>query len=553
MLSDFKFVDLFCGIGGFHQAMKGLGGTCVFACDIDKYCQRTYYRNYGMKPAGDITKVKAEDIPAHDVLCGGFPCQAFSIAGKRLGFSDPTKGTLFFDIMRIVKHHNPKYILLENVRNLASHDNGNTWKVIHQNLEEAGYNLNPEPIIFSPNYIGIPQHRERVFIMCVRKDIGDIPLFRFNRKKAPKCDIYSILQDDSEIKNIKKYQIEPGVCDVIDKWNEFLWGMQGKIKKLPAFPVTDMYLHPSLSMIRMEELDFQKSVFARRNVELFSKDPEFITNWLREAKELPRFTGPRRMLEWHAGNPEHPDIWENVLQFRQSGIRVRPANHFPTLTAVMQIPAIGKRRRKLTPRECARLQSFPDTFIHDERDHQAYKQFGNSVNVKVVTLFAKFMFGDPEVVEEYTKEDPPEIKIPKKRGRPRKYPLPEGYDPTVQRKRIPKRSLLDEDGNPLPPKKRGRPRKYPLVDPATIVPRQKGRPKKEKDPNLPPKKRGRPRKYPLPDPNAVVQPKHRGRPRKEVDLNISTEPKRRGRPRKYPLPTDEAQIVKKKRGRPKKN
>ena len=125
-MESFKFIDLFCGIGGFHQAMASLGGECVFASDIDEHCQKTYYRNYGIMPVGDITQVDAADIPPHDVLCGGFPCQAFSIAGKRLGFADPTKGTLFFDILRIAKYHKPKYLLLENVRNLASHDSGNT-------------------------------------------------------------------------------------------------------------------------------------------------------------------------------------------------------------------------------------------------------------------------------------------------------------------------------------------------------------------------------------------------------------------------------------------
>ena len=112
-MEKFTFIDLFCGIGGFHQAMTDLGGECVYACDIDADCRKTYERNYGIKPDGDITKVEASDIPPHDVLCGGFPCQAFSKAGKRLGFADETKGTLFFDICRILKYHKPKYALLE--------------------------------------------------------------------------------------------------------------------------------------------------------------------------------------------------------------------------------------------------------------------------------------------------------------------------------------------------------------------------------------------------------------------------------------------------------
>ena len=137
----FTFIDLFCGIGGFHQALSELGGTCLYASDIDADCRKTYEKNYGIRPDGDITKIEAKDIPPHEVLCAGFPCQAFSKAGSRLGFKDKTKGTLFFDIMRIIDYHHPKYALLENVRNLASHDHGNTWRVIHDALDNAGYNV----------------------------------------------------------------------------------------------------------------------------------------------------------------------------------------------------------------------------------------------------------------------------------------------------------------------------------------------------------------------------------------------------------------------------
>lgn len=171
-MEKFKFIDLFCGIGGFHQAMSDLGGTCVFASDIDKECQKTYYDNYGIMPVGDITKVKSEEIEPFNVLCAGFPCQAFSHAGKQLGFKDPTRGTLFFDVIRIAKHHMPEYMLLENVKNLALHDNGHTWEVIYHTIQDAGYNVLEQPVIFSPHFIGLPQNRERVFIMCVRKDVG---------------------------------------------------------------------------------------------------------------------------------------------------------------------------------------------------------------------------------------------------------------------------------------------------------------------------------------------------------------------------------------------
>ena len=141
MENKFKFIDLFAGIGAFHIAMESLGGECVFASEIDKYAIETYAENFNINSNNDIIKTKAEDIPKHDVLCAGFPCQPFSNAGNKKGFVD-TRGTLFFEIERILKYHKTPYIILENVRNLASHDNGNTWNVIKNSLKELGYTNN---------------------------------------------------------------------------------------------------------------------------------------------------------------------------------------------------------------------------------------------------------------------------------------------------------------------------------------------------------------------------------------------------------------------------
>ena len=172
MMKKFKFIDLFSGIGGFHQAMVYLGGNCVFSSEIDKEAIKTYQDNYGIDSAHDITKTKEEDIPKHDVLCAGFPCQAFSKAGQQLGFADKTKGTLFFEIIRILKYHKTPYIILENVRNLTSHDNGKTWIIIKNALKEIGYIISEDPFIISPHQLGIPQLRERVIILGVHKDMG---------------------------------------------------------------------------------------------------------------------------------------------------------------------------------------------------------------------------------------------------------------------------------------------------------------------------------------------------------------------------------------------
>lgn len=402
-MEHFKFIDLFCGIGGFHQAMADLGGECVYASDIDADCRKTYERNYGIKPDGDITKVEAKDIPAHNVLCGGFPCQAFSKAGKRLGFADPTKGTLFFDIMRIAKYHKPEYMLLENVRNLASHDGGNTWRVIHDSIVEAGYNVIDEPVIFSPHYIGVPQHRERVFIMCVRKDISELPPFYFNPERMPKCSIDSILQKDSEIEDLDIYLLKPEQIEWIDNWNEFLQGI--KCDKLPGFPIwadslCAMEDNPMIG--DWDNLPKWQQNFIKKNSVLWAQNKEFIAKWLPKAQKNPLFFGSKAKLEWQAGESKKPNLWEHIMQIRPSGLRVKPGTYFPALVAITQTSIVGKRKRFLTPRECARLQSFPDTFMYDVKNAQAYKQFGNSINVGLVKLFAQYMFGDKEIQKKYS-------------------------------------------------------------------------------------------------------------------------------------------------------
>lgn len=406
MINNFTYIDLFCGIGGFHQAMSQLNGECVYACDIDADCRKTYEKNYGITPDIDITKVDEKDIPKHDVLCAGFPCQAFSKAGKRLGFEDKTKGTLFFDICRILRYHMPKYVLLENVRNLASHDKGNTWKTIHDSLIEIGYNTFEQPIIFSPHYIGIPQHRERVFIMCIRKDLGELPPFFFDMTNIQKCSIDDILLDDSEIANIDKYRLSENQVKWIDIWNEFIQNI--KCDKLPGFPIWAECLCPldkTQYYEKMDKLPKWKINFIKKNCDLYQNNKDFVDDWIARAKECPLFFGSKAKLEWQVGDCDKPNLWNNIMQIRPSGLRVKSGNYFPALVAITQTSIIGKRERFLTPKECARLQSFQDSFIFNEKDSIAYKQLGNAVNVKVVKLFAQYMFGDKDIRQKYSKAE----------------------------------------------------------------------------------------------------------------------------------------------------
>ncbi len=191
-----KIIDLFCGMGGFRLAFEKWGCKCVFSSDIDKFAQETYKLNFNEQPYGDITKIKSTDIPDFDILCAGFPCQPFSIAGRRLGFED-TRGTLFFEVARILQEKKPKAFFLENVRGLANHDKGNTVKVIMQTLNDLGYTATAK-VLNAKDY-GVPQNRERWYCVGFRKDIvGENFEFPFSVGKIDKYDLTSVIESNEE-------------------------------------------------------------------------------------------------------------------------------------------------------------------------------------------------------------------------------------------------------------------------------------------------------------------------------------------------------------------
>lgn len=373
----FTFIDLFAGIGGFHQALKSLGGECVFASEIDEAALKTYKENYGIDANHDITTTVAEDIPKHDILCGGFPCQAFSKAGKQNGLND-TRGTLFFEIERILKHHKTKTIILENVRNLTSHDHGRTWKIIQENLKALGYRLTAKPLLLSPHEFGIPHLRERVFIVGILdpKNVDKpIELSFENIVKKADNSVYSIINKKDKID--PKYFITPYEEMVLNAWNEFYQGIK---EKVIGFPIWSEYFRDEL--IIPYTIPKWKADFIRRNRDLYNNNKEFIDSWLNKYNYLVDFVPTHRKFEWQAGK-SIKSIWDGVIQFRPSGVRVKKPDVFPALVAMVHIPIIGKFKRRLTPRECARLQSFPESFKINPIDQQAYKQFGNSLNVEI--------------------------------------------------------------------------------------------------------------------------------------------------------------------------
>lgn len=189
---SFKFIDLFCGLGGFRLAFEENGGECVFSSDIDEHAQKTYEMNFVEKPAGDITKIEAKDVPNHDILCAGFPCQPFSTAGRRLGFDD-TRGTLFFDVARILKEKKPMCFILENVKGLTNHDSGNTLNTILNTLDEIGYDYKYE-VLNAKNY-NVPQNRERWYCIGVKKNTDiDINNFIFPAPEELKTKLSDIIE-----------------------------------------------------------------------------------------------------------------------------------------------------------------------------------------------------------------------------------------------------------------------------------------------------------------------------------------------------------------------
>lgn len=377
-----KFIDLFSGIGGFHQAIRNLGGKCVLSSEIDEYAIETYEKNYHIKSAGDVKKIDINDIPEHDVLCAGFPCQTFSKAGKQEGFKDQVKGTLFFEIVRILESKKPKYIILENVRNLISHDKGNTWKIIKESLREFGYNF--KEIIMSPHQLGIPQLRERIYILGVNKDFYEKEL-KFEIPKGNK-EVLNTYESKIFDKNVlEKYKISEHEKKLLDCWDEFYKGINLKVI---GFPVWAQEFRNKKSL---DDLPKWKKNFCLKNRKLYIENKKFIDSWLKKWNNLEEFTNTEKKLEWQAGK-DIETIWDGYIQIRPSGVRVKRPTSFPALVAMVQIPIIGKYKRRLTPREAARLQSFPENFIINENDFQAYKQFGNAVNVNCVEFLANQLF-----------------------------------------------------------------------------------------------------------------------------------------------------------------
>lgn len=432
----FRFIDLFAGVGGFHHALSApeFGGECVLASDIDALCRQVYaatwpgmrpeaingdIRDFTLDPDGDDRSIQELDrlIPDHDVLCAGFPCQPFSKSGAQMGVLDSTRGTLFFDIVKIVQAKKPRFLLLENVRNLAGPRHRDTWVTIVQTLRELGYRVSDEPVVFSPHFLpeslgGRPQSRDRVFILATRldgeADLTQEPLIR----RGPvgdwdpnTWDIEDWLLDDSEIENLEAYQLRDEEIAWLDAWQHLVQGIPAD--DLPGFPI---WVDAFTDKPKIEpDTPAWKADFLKKNSAFYRQHRTFIRSWLRKSwipgagYRVEDFPASRRKFEWQArlAQPKaiDRDLWRLTIHFRPSGIRVKPATYLPALVAITQTSVIGSRRRRITPVEAGRLQGLPDHVFPTAGvdDSTAYKQAGNGVNVGVVKFVAAHLFASAGV------------------------------------------------------------------------------------------------------------------------------------------------------------
>ena len=415
-----RFIDLFAGLGGFHIALQSLGHTCVFASEINEDLRKLYKINHGINCNGDINAVKVKDIPKHDIICAGFPCQPFSKAGKQNGLDDPNNGNFFNRIMEIADMHKPEYIFLENVPNLKGHDDGNTWEYIYNKLS-LKYDVKEK--VMSPHKFGVPQHRSRIYIVCRLKSKGGLKDFEF-----PEGDFNGVLSIKSITeKKPKEYTvIKPASLNHIKVWQEFLDHLDSE--EVPRFPIWAMEFGatypyegkapinlsadelkkykgkfgqkinghsfdevleclPIYSQIDQKEFPHWKKYYIRANREFYLKHKKWLDKWI---PKIRGFENSHQKFEWNCGNKVPLIIEDKILQFRPSGIRVKMPNFSPALVLTStQIPIFPWLGRYMTPREASRLQCMDELKELPSTTAKSFRAFGNAVNVCVVKNIAK--------------------------------------------------------------------------------------------------------------------------------------------------------------------
>ena len=336
--NSMKFIDLFAGIGGFRIAGEEHGMDCVFSSEIDRFANEVYKTNFGEYPSGDITKINACDIPDFDVLFAGFPCQPFSYAGQLQGFDDATRGTLFFDIVRIIKEKRPKMFLLENVKGLMSHEKGKTLRIIIDQLKKLNYDVHSD-ILNSIDY-GVPQSRERWYCVGFDKNV------KFSFPNAHK--------NKTTLRNI---------VDKAENANGAL--------KLTDFEMNRINYHFSVCPADQEE-----------QIRVKHDNSKYAPNTKKGKYGIYSYLKSDKSLRFHVGDYAKTQIQEAYYCNLDS--------YTPSII-VARAPKLWDIGRYLSDRECARLQGFPENFILSSSSAQAKKQLGNSVTITVVTQIVENM------------------------------------------------------------------------------------------------------------------------------------------------------------------
>ena len=372
-----RFVDLFAGLGGFHLALAQLGHECVFASEIDEGLRTLYQKNFGLVPAGDLREVDVSTIPVHDVLCAGFPCQPFSKAGRQDGLRDPKLGQLYREIHKVIAERHPRYFILENVPNFQKHDKGKTWEYIKCILEEEGYDVRIGKL--SPHRFGIPQIRERVYIVGSTDNLN---LFEWPRPRGSRNML--TVEDYLDSSPLGARKIPDQVKRCLAVWQEFLdkvprdekiphplWSMEFGAdypyqETTPSNvmmselrgnrgsfgqPLSDannrtdmMSLLPSHARRNQQKFPDWKVQFIRRNREFYDRHKTWLDGWLPEIQQFP---SSLQKLEWNCQEKDPREevrqIRKYVIQIRASGVRVKRKTTAPSLVAMTatQVPIIG--------------------------------------------------------------------------------------------------------------------------------------------------------------------------------------------------------------------
>lgn len=418
---DFTFIDLFCGIGGFHQALRSLGGRCVFACDINARCRETYEKNFcpnnEFPVLGDVVEaINKKAIPRFDVLCGGFPCQTFSKAGYQNGFKvvedengkKDERGQLFYRIIDILKEHiECKYIILENVRNLA--DKKDNWDIICEELKRLGFIITEDPLIVSPHQFGVPQIRERVFILGIKvseldgrrslpKGYLSSDVLHIDEYKKPLTEKDNCLSDVLDAEVDDKYCVSEEIENILNIWDEFRENVVGLTSPFwihkAGLGIYDRDAYYQDPKIGFQDMPKWKQQLVMKSRIMYESNAEFIDRWVATYHMTER-NMLHQKFEWNVGS-DCETMRDGIIQIRQSGIRVKRPNFFPSLVVMRNTPIVWdnckEHYRYITPREAAKLQSFDEGFIFSDIDSVSYEQLGNSVNVYLVQVFAKELF-----------------------------------------------------------------------------------------------------------------------------------------------------------------